>query len=332
LTLLSSYLGDVAEGDVRRRKEIGPLALDERMGGHARRVMAAYQPWLAKEERAVLLLLGLFDRPADAEEIAALRAEPVLPGLTDGLAGVDGRAWSKAAARLRRIGLLAAQQGQDEGLDAHPLVREHFGEQLRKAQPEAWREGHRRLYEHLKGKAKGLPETIKELAPLYAAVVHGCLAGKHQEALNEVWRRLISREGQHFASQRLGAFASGAVALSAFFEPAWERLAPGLDEASQRWVLDEASFALRAIGRLGEAAALMRLSLERAVARGEWETSCRSTSGSSSSPTPWPASTASRWCGRRAPRFSSAYPGRACSSGPGAWPSWPEGCPSSGLR
>jgi hypothetical protein len=32
-------------------------------------------------------------------------------------------------------------------------VREHFGEQLKLEQPEAWREGHRRLYEHLKRKA-----------------------------------------------------------------------------------------------------------------------------------------------------------------------------------
>ena len=70
----------------------------------------------------------------------------------------------------------------DERLDAHPLVREHFGEQLRREQPEAWREGHRRLYEHLKRKAKPLPETVEEMAPLYAAVVHGCQAGKNQEA------------------------------------------------------------------------------------------------------------------------------------------------------
>src|SRR6185437_7238245 len=90
-----------------------------------------------------------------------------------------------------------------ERLDAHPLVREYFGEQLRREQPEAWREGHRRLYEHLK--AKPLPDTIEEMAPLYAAVVHGCLAGKNREAFVEIWLKRIEREREHFSFRRLGA-------------------------------------------------------------------------------------------------------------------------------
>src|SRR5262249_37762877 len=36
LTLLGSYLEDVAEGDVRRRREVGPLEEAERQGGHTR--------------------------------------------------------------------------------------------------------------------------------------------------------------------------------------------------------------------------------------------------------------------------------------------------------
>jgi hypothetical protein len=65
LTLLGSYLADVCGGDIRRRGEIGNLEEDERHGGHARRVMAAYEKWLGEgPELAVLRLLGLFDRPA----------------------------------------------------------------------------------------------------------------------------------------------------------------------------------------------------------------------------------------------------------------------------
>ena len=162
LTLLGSYLEDVAEGDIRRRKEIGPLEGDERQGKHARRVMAAYEPWLGKPEVAILRMLGLFDRPADKNEIAALRELPVISGLTNGLHIEGGKKWyhllsapptrplseqewTRAVAKLRRAGLLSEEQ--DKRLDAHPLVREHFGEQLRREQPETWREGHRRLYE-----------------------------------------------------------------------------------------------------------------------------------------------------------------------------------------
>jgi len=89
LTLLGAYLADVAEGDVRRRKEIGPLAGADQDGGHARRVMAAYEPWLGGVEVAILRMIGLFDRPATGAEIGALRADPIIPGLTSGLQ-VDG--------------------------------------------------------------------------------------------------------------------------------------------------------------------------------------------------------------------------------------------------
>jgi tetratricopeptide (TPR) repeat protein len=272
LTLLGSYLVDVGEGDVRKRHEIGPLERDERQGSHARQVMQKYETWLGKPELAMLHMIGLFDRPAGEGEIGALRAEPPIPGLTDGLAGVGARDWNKALAKLCRAGLLLAEE-PDKRLDAHPLVREHFGEQLRSVQPEAWREGHRRLYEHLKAAAKELPETIEEMRPLYAAVVHGCLAGKNQEALLDVYMKRIHRGNEWYGLRTLGAFGSDAAVLSAFFDPPWERLAPGLSDSSAAHVVANTGLALRALGRLPEAAGLMRLSLEMGIAQQDWKQS-----------------------------------------------------------
>jgi tetratricopeptide (TPR) repeat protein len=273
LTLLGSYLTDVAYGDIRRRKEIGPLEEDERRGGHARRVMTAYEKWLGKPEVVILHMIGLFDRPADEGEIAALRAEPAIPGLTDPLTEVDGNKWKRAVAKLGRVGLLAEQD--NKRLDAHPLVRQHFGEQFKREQPEAWREGHGRLYEYLKEKAKWRPETIEEMAPLYAAVVHGCQAGKNQEALDRVYFERIQRRTEHFSVFKLGAFSSEVAVLSAFFDPPWERLAPEFSEPDQAWVLHEAGFALRALGRLPEAAGLLRLSLVRRITQENWGEAAR---------------------------------------------------------
>jgi tetratricopeptide (TPR) repeat protein len=236
--------------------------------------MKKYEAWLGKPELAMLHMMGLFDRPADEKEIGALRAEPPIPGLTDGLAGVGMQDWNRALAKLRRAGLLLAEE-PDKRLDAHPLVREHFGEQLRSVQPEAWREGHRRLYEHLKASAKELPETIEEMAPLYAAVVHGCLAGKSRDAFVEVHRERIRRGNEHFNLRKIGAFGSEVAVLSAFFIPPWERLTPGLTEAQQAFVLNQAGVALRALGRLPEAAGLMRLALEQLVAQQDWKQAAR---------------------------------------------------------
>jgi tetratricopeptide (TPR) repeat protein len=116
------------------------------------------------------------------------------------------------------------------------------------------------------------------MAPLYAAVVHGCLAGKNQEALDEVhWKRIRRSEGA-FSIRKLGAFGSEVAVLSAFFDPPWERLAPGLSEPDQAFVLNEAGFALRALGRLPEAAGLVRLSLERRIAQEDWKNAAASAS------------------------------------------------------
>jgi tetratricopeptide (TPR) repeat protein len=267
LMLLGTYLRKAHKGDIRKRDLIPPL-----QGKPAHRMMARYETWFEnKPELAILRMLGLFDRPAPEDEIAALRAKPPVAGLTDRLEGMTGSAWNEAVTTLRDVGLLAVGAEGDARLDAHPLVREYFGEQLRGEQPDAWREGHRRLYEHLRAKAKELPETLEEMAPLYAAVVHGCLAGKHQEALDEVHRKRIKRTVKHFSTKKLGAFGSEVAVLSAFFEPPWERLAPGLSEADQAFVLNDAGFALRAVGRLPEAAGLMRLGLDMCIAQQDWK-------------------------------------------------------------
>ncbi len=268
--------------------------------------MAAYERWFAgKPELAILRMLGLFDRPAPEDEVAAVRAKPAVTGLTDALDGVTSARLERGGdSAARRRGCLSASEGADGRLDAHPLVREHFGDRLKQEQPEAWREGHRRLYEHLKATAKELPETLEEMAPLYAAVVHGCAAGKNQEALDAVYWERIERGDQHFNGQKLGAYGTEVAVLSAFFAPPWEQLAPGLTEADQVFVLNEAGFALRALGRLPEAAGLMRLSLEEGIAQGAWKKAAiRASNLSRGSPGP-----------RRAERGGGAGPGerRAC--------------------
>lgn len=268
LTLLASYLDDVCQGDIRRRHEIGPLAGDERLGNRAQVVMAAYERWFGGgPEVAILRMLGLFDRPAEASEIAALREAPGIAGLTDKLAALGELKWNKALAKLRRAGLLA--NSTDDRLDAHPIVREHFGAQLRKDSPDAWREGHGRLYEHLERSALPLPGTSEQMAPLLAAVVHGCLAERHDEAITLYWER-IQRGGDGFNWNRLGAFTSEAIVLAAFFNPPWDNLADKLDERAKTRILNAAGFTMRALGRLQVAARLMPVVLKRSLDAEDW--------------------------------------------------------------
>jgi nucleoside phosphorylase/tetratricopeptide (TPR) repeat protein len=259
LTLLGNYVRRAQLGDIRKRDHIPPLE-----GKPAQRMMARYEQWFEKKpELAILRMLGLFDRPAAEDEIRALRAAPTIVGFTDMLDGMPESSWHEAVTTLRDVGLLADDAEREDKLDAHPLVREYFGAQLRRGWPETWRQGHGRLYEHLRKKAEQLPDTIEGMAPLYAAVVHGCLAGNSQEALLEVWCKRIQRNEEAFNAHKLGAVASEIAILSAFFDPPWERLAPGLDEPSQGYILNEAGLDLHALGRLSEATGVLRMGLAR---------------------------------------------------------------------
>ncbi len=272
LSLLGSYLKRAHGGDVRKRREIDLGKASEKQGGHAFRVIEAYAAWLGEGvELAVLRLLGLFDRPAEAEALAALRAAPAIPGLTEPLVGLAGEDWRSAVSSLREQGLVEAGERKDgERLDAHPLVRAYFAEELAERRTEAWREGNRRLYEHLCQAAPDLPDTLEEMQPLFAAVVHGCRAGRVQEAYREVYRRRIQRGNEHFDWKKLGAFGSDLAALAGFFERPWSQPSGGLIAAVQAFVLNEAALDLRALGRLVEAVEPMQAGLYRAIAQEAW--------------------------------------------------------------
>ena len=265
-------------------------------GGHAFRVMAAYERWLVPEEGlleksivrpepaappggpegrrqlAVLRLLGLFDRPAASDLLAVLRRPPAIPGLTDAIAGLGDAAWNLAVTRLAACGLVVP--GEGGALDAHPLVREHFGRRLREENPDAWKAAHGRLFDHLKETTERRPDTLEGLQPLYQAVVHGCQAGRQQEACDEVYRdRILRGTGSDgfYSTKKLGAFGADLGAVACFFEPPWSRVAPALTEADQAWLLNEAAFRLRALGRLTEALEPMRAGLRMRVEQEDWK-------------------------------------------------------------
>jgi predicted ATPase len=221
LTLLGSYLTDAYSGDVRRREEVSArLAHDVRQGAHARKVMESYQTWLGEgPDLAVLRMLGLFDRPADEQTLGALLKSPAIPGLTESLTDLRQTEWRTILARLRRARLLAGEDPHNPGhLDTHPLVREYFGEQLRSQRTEAWNECNRRLFYYYRTLALPLPESFRDMEPLFLAVVCGCNAGLFHEALHEVYIPRIQRGDAAFAAKVLGARGALLSVIAHFFE------------------------------------------------------------------------------------------------------------------
>ncbi|HET9376374.1 MAG TPA: protein kinase [Chthoniobacterales bacterium] len=221
LTLLGSYLADAYNGDIRCREEVSArLVHDVRQGDHARKVMESYQGWFGEgPELSVLRMLGLFDRPADEKALATLLKSPAIPGLTESLTNLRPVEWRRILGRLRRARLLAGEDPHNPGhLDTHPLVREYFGEQLRNQRTEAWKECNQRLFNYYRALAPQLPESFREMEPLFLAVICGCNADLYREALHEVYLPRIQRGNASFAAKVLGARGALLSALAHFFE------------------------------------------------------------------------------------------------------------------
>jgi len=281
LTLLGTYLRDAQQGDVRAWKDLPLLAAADLIGNEpAARVMSAYSGWFGPgPERQILSVVGLFDRPAEGRLVAAVRQEPAIPGVTDELVGLATPRWNLALTRLRRARLLLEDDGSG-ALDAHPLVREHFGLLLREGNPAAWKAAHGRLFDHLKEATEHRPDSLEGLQPLYQAVVHGCKAGRHEEACAGVYHDRIlrgTRSAGFYSTSKLGAFGADLGAVACFFDPPWSRVSSALDEATQAWLLAVAAFNLRAAGRLREAIEAIRVGLPLELSRADWRNAAIST-------------------------------------------------------
>ena len=283
LQIMGGFLKKAFHGDIRCRDRVKFEKADAKVqGGHAFRAMAAYVKWMegesdeARRELAILRLMGLFDRPATGDCVTALLKAPAIAGLTEPLVGLAEEDWNSSLDALESAKLLAVHRTKGSGtlvsLDAHPLLREYFGQGLRATQPEAWRAAHRRLYEHLCATTKeGDEPTLENLQPLYQAVAHGCQAGLQQETCGKAYWDRILRGNEHYTWHKLGAFGSELGAQACFFETPWSHVSPALTEVWQAWLLGEAAFCLRALGRLTEALEPMRGGIEGAARLGDWK-------------------------------------------------------------
>ncbi len=274
LTLLGSYLTDAYSGEIRFRAEVAKrLVHDVRQGGHARKVMASYQEWFGEcAEISLLRLLGLFDRPISENTVEVLLKPPTIRGLTESFSESNRSERRSIIARLRRARLLSPEDPRNPGhLDTHPLVREYFGEQLRTERTQAWKESNRRLYFHYQKLAPQMPNSLREMEPLFSAVIFGCNAGLFREALHNVYIPRIQQGSAFFAVNVLGARGVLLLVLAHFFKrghwgclPSDDIEGQSLTPEDQLFILTQAGLNLTAARGLGAPEA--RICYERAEA------------------------------------------------------------------
>jgi hypothetical protein len=280
LMLIGTYLRDATDDhDIRRRHAIPLLDQDKEHRYHARHLFGAYVKRLREStpEVAVLRLLGFFDRTADEKLLAVLREsiEPDLQILTAPLRNLSEADWCRVLRRLTDLRLIDVPVSPSPPIDSHPLLREYFAKQLQAHFTKAWQAGHRLLFEHLCETTEDQPATLIGLQPLYQAVAHGCLAGLHEQARADVYEARILRgtkgAGSFYAMRQLGAMGADLRAVACFFITPWTTITPNVAPIDQAWLLNEAGYRLRALGRLNEAVVPMRAALKNLVLEKDWK-------------------------------------------------------------
>jgi tetratricopeptide (TPR) repeat protein len=221
----------------------------------------------------VLRLTGLFDRIATEGCLTVLRENPFIPGLTDCLCNIENDEWNILIMRLERAGLIQLRKSQVENaaptscgysIDAHPLIREYFGHKLKMFHPDAYKTAHTRLFEHLISSVDFWPNTLLTLQPLYQAVVHGCLAKLYSVVLEKIYIGRILRglghgPNDYYSSKKLGAVGADLSSVATFFDEPWSLVTSDLDSKHRTWLLNEAAYLLRILGRLSEAIEPMKI-------------------------------------------------------------------------
>ena len=285
LRLLGRFLQRAHEGDIRRRDvvafESADLAVD---GGLIFRMLAAFEKWFraggdfGMRRLAAMRIVGLFNRPAEADSIRALRSAPPLDGLTEALfirradtaEPVPEEDFHEVVSFLEEFGLLA-RVPRTGALDCHRLIREYFATQVRRDSPQSWKQAHGRLFEHLNGTIKPIARPgLEDLQPAYRAAHHACEAKWFPKAAKLYERQMMHSPDEHYSWFFLGAFESDLQLFSGFFESRWDRPSPELPPPVGSWLWGEVGYCLRSVGRLREALVPLNRGAEEQLAAGHW--------------------------------------------------------------
>ena len=163
----------------------------------------------------ILYVLGLWDRPSPLHAIRVITQNPI-PGVTDLLTPYG---LMLAIGDLQNLRFLT-NAASDEEIEVHPIVRDYFAKELQRTLPAAWESLHSLIFRMIAGDQAIAHEPADQtgLEPLFHAVVHGCKAGLHEEALNEVLIPRILRGSKNYAAA-IGAVGSLVTTLAHFFAP-----------------------------------------------------------------------------------------------------------------
>lgn len=265
LTLYGTLVARVAKGNPEQadaflacgEADVADDRTDE--GRHARRIIEEYDRLLGDgPERAILRIMGLFDRPAAPDLLRALRGPPTIPGVNDKLLQLSEAGWNSAVHSLTQAKILL--DGAEPGwLDMHPLIRHVLAQHFERLNPDQFREAHGRLHERLRDSGPeedSMEDTLEELEPLLRAIWHAAKAHRWSDAFR-LYRYRIRRNNRHFSLYHINAVSADLAAQSVFLDRTGAPDRARLEPSDVAWLLSARAFSMRALGDVQRAQELL---------------------------------------------------------------------------
>jgi tetratricopeptide (TPR) repeat protein len=242
-------------------------------------ILAAWERSLRPPDVQALRLLGLFEGPADAGCLRALRSPPPIKGITDKLVELTGQQWNAIVDHLAASELISIERDKGGALvpntpiNCHDLTREYLRQRLLEVGAQAFQGAHLKLYTYLTEEQDRQHPTLDDLLPLYEAVFHGCRAGCAQSAYNDVYigriNHATAEPPSYYAADTLGAYGTDFVGLNHFVKRQWDEFVEGIDDGAKHKLLLHAADLLQFLGRVDEAVEPLDSALRLLELRGE---------------------------------------------------------------
>jgi len=203
--------------------------------------------------RSLLLSASLFERAPTWVELMTFLGGASIARLTNEWGDLSETDWEEVLDTLQEKNLLKIDH--ETNIVVHAKVVGQAAIELKNSMPQAWIEGHRRLYDYFAGIPEDYyPSTTPEMDPLFRAAWHGINAGDYRRVFDEMCFARVSRENRGYIFFEIGAYQE-ALNILTHLSPDQRSFPPGcdLDADSKMIVLHGSALCLRYMDRLEEA-------------------------------------------------------------------------------
>jgi len=267
LTLLSKYLVEDFEGDIKKTGDIPPFHSDEEAGGKAHRILLWYAKQLTEEQSGFMKVFSLFRRAVREEDFEGVFRAKMETEMNQALTAMSEFKFKRMVDNLvdRRL----VSKDQDNTYATHPLIKNYFESIFDEDDKKLC---HKRIYEYIGGYAPEQADTLEEMQPLFEQVYHGCAAGIYDEVYWNVYWEKIYREEEGFIIHKLGAWETILSLAKTFFSQGDLSKMPLVSKKrDQSFLLNATGLALLSIGRPKGAEELFVLKTNMQIEDEDWE-------------------------------------------------------------